>query len=109
MKKTCLLPLLFLVGCCPYIDTTSNLGSYLYIEAGWQQVGKTCVYKEVTGQSVMEWNPDKLREEEKKYISLSKKIEYGNTSCEKVVEAELEAQKEEKTSAIKTHFRPFSR
>ena len=56
------------------------------VKVSWEQDGKNCLYKESFGE---------IRNEllfgavDKEYINVVKTIEYGNTSCEKVIDAEL--------------------
>lgn len=63
--------------------------SYSVVDVSWKQNGKDCVYTEQLGEIRREWNFDTDAEEDKKYISVVKTLSYGNSSCEKIIDAEL--------------------
>ena len=63
--------------------------TYSTVDVSWQQKGKDCVYTEQFGEIRREWNFDTLKEEDKKYVSVVKTLNYGGVSCEKIVDAEL--------------------
>lgn len=57
------------------------------VKVSWEQDGKNCLYKESFGEIRNEWLFGAFVDKE--YINVVKTIEYGNTSCEKVIDAEL--------------------
>ena len=66
-----------------------QVSSYSVVDVSWKQNGKDCVYTEQLGEIRREWNFDTDAEEDKKYISVVKTLSYGNSSCEKIIDAEL--------------------
>lgn len=56
------------------------------VKVSWEQDGKNCLYKESFGEIRNELLFGAVDNE---YINVVKTIEYGNTSCEKVIDAEL--------------------
>mgnify|MGYP000756783429 CR=1 FL=1 len=89
--------LLSITGC----QAPRNQG-HLTTDVSWRQEGKDCVYKESEGGIRREWNFEKDKEEDWQYISAVKTIKYANTSCEKVIDAELKNKTHK--SAIPNHF-----
>lgn len=57
---------------------------YTEIKAGWTQKGKDCIYKE--GEYL---RPQMSAFGNAGVITSEKTIKYGNTSCEKIIDAEL--------------------
>ncbi|MBO4643571.1 MAG: hypothetical protein J5716_03060 [Alphaproteobacteria bacterium] len=86
MKKNYLIiALLALTGCqTPQLSVLNNP----FIDVSWEQDGKDCIYQEKTGTELTVKN-EKGKLEKIKYASDIKTIKYGNTSCEKVIDAEL--------------------
>lgn len=80
-KYIALMALPLLCGC--------QAPSYSLVDVSWKQNGKDCVYTEQLGEIRREWNFDTDAEEDKKYISVVKTLSYGNSSCEKIIDAEL--------------------
>lgn len=80
-KYIALMALPLLCGC--------QAPSYSVVDVSWKQNGKDCVYTEQLGEIRREWNFDTDAEEDKKYISVVKTLSYGNSSCEKIIDAEL--------------------
>lgn len=62
---------------------------YTTVDVSWMQEGKDCVYQEINGELWQVWNPEKKKKENKQYFSSVKTLKYGNTSCGKVIDAEL--------------------
>lgn len=86
MKKNYLIiTLLALTGCQTYQPSVPNS----FIDVSWEQNGKDCIYQEKTGAESVKWNDEKGKAEKTKYAADIKTIKYGNTSCEKVIDAEL--------------------
>ncbi len=96
MKKKCvaLTALLLLSGC--------QQKFYSLIDVSWEQNGKSCIYKEQYGEVRQEWNSKTNKDEEKRYVSVVKSLNYGGVSCEKIIEAELKNKTNK--SAWSNHF-----
>ncbi len=98
MKKYCLITTLcVLVGACQQVSPSHSL-----IKVSWEQEGKSCVYKETSGEVREQWNYEKDRIENKEYVSSVRTIKYGNTACEKVIDFELKNKTNK--SAISNQF-----
>ena len=82
MKKYFLAVILFTGACAP-------IPHYSLTKVSWTQEGKNCVYQENYGDMREEWNIEKFKYEKKEYISSVRTIKYGNTPCEKIIDAEL--------------------
>lgn len=74
---------------------------YSLVDVSWKQNGKDCVYTEQFGEVRKEWDFKNNKEKDEKYISVVKQLNYGNTSCDKVIDAELK-NKTNKSTLINT-------